>query len=385
MGNTDPGNSVTRIVFLIRSLNYGGAQRQLITLLKALDKRLFQVTVATFYDGGGLRPELEQVEGIRVVSLHKRGRWDTLPFLWRLLRLGFEVRPQIVHGYMSVANELMLLMGRLLGARVVWGLRVSHMDFARYDWAPGLAFRCGAWLSRFADLIIANSYAGRQYHVTHQYNGRRMAVVHNGIDTDHYRPDAAAGAQVRHLWGIAPETPVVGVVGRLDPQKDHPTFLRAAAVLAERDPQVRFVCVGTGTASYLAQLQEQAAQLGIAERVSWPGTFDDMPAVYNALTLSTSTSAYGEGFSNVIGESMACGVPCVVTDVGDSALIVADRDYVVPAQAPEALAASWERLLSLCAKARAERGQQLRAHIVDEYSVRQLARKTETMLRSIAP
>jgi glycosyltransferase involved in cell wall biosynthesis len=384
MGNADPATHMTRILFLIRSLNYGGAQRQLITLLKALDKRQFAITVATFYDGGGLRPELEQIEGINVVSLSKQGRWDLLPFLWRLLRLGYDVRPHIVHGYMSVANELMLLVGRLVGARVVWGLRVSHMDFARYDWAPGLTFRFGALLSYFADLIIANSYAGRQFHVAHQYDGRRLAVVHNGIDTNHYRPDALAGAHMRERWGVPPATPLIGMVGRLDPQKDHETFLQAAALLAARRPEVRFICVGGGTAAFTAGLQEQAAQLGIAERVLWPGTFDDMPAVYNGLTLSTSASAYGEGFSNVIGESMACGVPCVVTDVGDSALVVADDDYVVPPQNPAALAECWERLLDLPAEERAARAQRVRQHIVAAYSVQQLSEKTATMLRSIA-
>jgi glycosyltransferase involved in cell wall biosynthesis len=382
MGTLDRGAGVTRILFLIRSLNYGGAQRQLITLLKAMDKQQFAITVASFYADGGLRRELEQIEGVRVVSLNKQGRWDLLPFLWRLLKLGYDVRPQIVHGYMSVANELMLLVGRLVGARVVWGLRISHMDFSRYDWAPGLLFRFGAWLSPFADLIIANSYAGKQFHEAHHYDGRRLAVVHNGIDTDRYRPDAAAGQRMRQQWGIGADIPLIGMVGRLDPQKDHDTFLRAAALLAQRNAAARFVCVGGGTPAYLAGLQARAAELGIAEKVYWPGTFDDMPAVYNALTLSTSASAYGEGFSNVIGEAMACGVPCVVTDVGDSALVVADRNYVVPTQNPAELAACWERLLSQNAGGRAAASQRLRQHIIAEYSVEQLTRKTETMLRS---
>src|SRR5438128_1272138 len=120
--------SPIRLLFLIRSLDRGGAQRQLVELAKGLDKTRFEVTVATFYDGGALRGEIEGADGVAVLSLHKKGRWDLLPFVWRLLQTVRRVRPQVIHGYMGVANELSLLVGRLVGALVVWGLRASDMD-----------------------------------------------------------------------------------------------------------------------------------------------------------------------------------------------------------------------------------------------------------------
>src|SRR6266511_1095274 len=129
-----------RLLFLIRALNTGGAQRQLTELVKGLDKTRFAVTVATFYDGGALRSEIDDLGGVNVLSLHKRDRWDLLPFLWRLICLVREVKPQIVHGYMDVANELGLLMARMVGARAVSGLRASNMDLSRYDWAAAWGF-----------------------------------------------------------------------------------------------------------------------------------------------------------------------------------------------------------------------------------------------------
>src|SRR6266446_760184 len=133
------------LFFLIRALDHGGAERQLIELVKASDKSRFKVTVATFYDGGGLRPEIEKIEGVRVISLGKKGRWDLLPFLWRLARLVREIRPDILHGYMGIANELCSLMGWLYGGRVVWGMRQSRREPGQYGWLTRLSSRVGMW------------------------------------------------------------------------------------------------------------------------------------------------------------------------------------------------------------------------------------------------
>src|SRR4051794_27563749 len=129
-----------RILFLIRSLGLGGAERQLTELVKGLDKDRFAITVMTFYDGGPLRTEIEGIYGVNVISLRKQGRWDVILFLWRLWRSICEAQPQIIHGNMGISNELSLIMGRMIGARVMYALQSSYMDFSRYDWAAKWAF-----------------------------------------------------------------------------------------------------------------------------------------------------------------------------------------------------------------------------------------------------
>ncbi len=131
------------ILFLIRSLERGGAERQLIELVKGLDKTRFRVAVVTFYDGGSLRPELERVPDIEVFSLHKASRWDLIAILPRLYRLTRTFNPRVIHGYMGVANHLAVPLGKLVGARVVWGVRASTMDASEYDWTF-------TWLSRLS-------------------------------------------------------------------------------------------------------------------------------------------------------------------------------------------------------------------------------------------
>ena len=188
-----------KIFFLIRSLDHGGAERQLIELVKAMDKARYEITVATFYDGGGLRSELENVAGVRLVSLGKKGRWDLLPFVWRLARLMRALRPEVLHGYMGIANELCSLMGWRYGGRVVWGIRESSRPPTQYDWLSRWGGRAGAWFSRSADRIIANSYAGQRHCVESGFFAERITVVHNGIDTERFQPDRAAGRHVEYM------------------------------------------------------------------------------------------------------------------------------------------------------------------------------------------
>jgi glycosyltransferase involved in cell wall biosynthesis len=370
-----------RVFFLIRSLEIGGAERQLVEIARGLDKTKFDVTVATFYDGGAFRPAMQAIEGVRLVSLGKRGRWDILPFLWRLRRAVADSRPDILFGDMSPANELAWLAGRAAGARVAWAVQSSYVNFSDYDWLPAFLHRLGALLSPRADLIIANSHAGRRYHEEEGYSTDRMIVIHNGIDTATYKPDREAGERVRAAWGVGPEQKLIGVVARIDPMKDHPTFLRAAARLSRDEPDARFVCVGGGAESYIRELRDLAVSLGID--VLWAGARTDMPSVFNALDLVCCSSDSGEGFPNAVAEAMACGVPAISTDVGDLAILIGDTGVLVPSGDPAALAAGMRRSLEILRTGAEEARRRARQRIVSEFGVEKLSERTAAALESL--
>jgi glycosyltransferase involved in cell wall biosynthesis len=303
-------------------------------------------------------------------------------FAWRLWRALRAARPDVIHGYLEAGNALSLL-GKLVGARVVWGVRASNMDLSRYDWAWAVIFRLGAFLSRFADLIIANSSAGKDYYGRLGYAKKRMVVIPNGIDTGRFSPDPAGRACVRAEWGVPAGTPLVGLVGRLDPMKGHEHFLHAAALLARERPGVRFACVGDGPECYKRELEALARRLELGDRLVWAGARADMQAVYSALDVHTSASVYGEGFSNALGEAMACGVPCAATDVGDSAAVLGGLGPVVPPGDDAALADAWAGLLDLAPGARAELSAAVRKRVETEFSLGRLARRTEDALRKL--
>lgn len=371
-------------MFLIRSLNRGGAERQLVALATGLHQRGWPVAVACFYAGGVFEADLVR-SGVSVIDLKKRGRWDVVGFLWRLLRVYRAFHPEVVHGYMPMANMLALL-ARIVQrrTRVVWGVRASNIDLRQYDWLSTVAFRASGWLSRAADCVVANSHAGAAYHVARGYPAKRMRVIPNGIDMNRFRFDPAGRNRVRTEWGVTGEQVLVGLVGRLDPMKDHPTFLRAAALLSQRNAKWRFVFVGGGPDKYAARLRALANDLGLGERLVWAAARGDMAAVYSAMDIASSSSR-GEGFSNVVAEAMACGVPCVVTDVGDSARIVGDLGVVVPARDPAVLAAGLERMLAAAktdgAPARASRCGRIGAN----FSVDALVDRTASLLLAVNP
>jgi glycosyltransferase involved in cell wall biosynthesis len=371
-------SSRIRVLFIIRELSAGGAERQLAALVRLLDRRRFEVAVATMYSGGKMWPEFEAIPDVTLVSLDKRGRWDTLGFLGRLRALTRRFRPHIVHGYMSGANELALLAAWLCGAKAVWGIRVSDQDFSRYSRFRRAVYRAGVHLSRLPDLIIANSYAGRAAHVAEGYPQRRFMVISNGIDVARFHPDGDAGARWRAAHGVAADEFLIGLPARLDPMKDHATFLRAAATLVAEVPgtPIRFVCVGDGPEAFAAELRALAHSLGVGDRVSWLPAQRDVVALYNAFDVVTSASAFGEGFPNVIGEAMACGIPCVAAPSGDAVMVIGDAGFVVPSRDPAALAEAWRRIVELPAAKRQALAARARQRMASEFTLQRLAERS---------
>jgi glycosyltransferase involved in cell wall biosynthesis len=288
-------------------------------------------------------------------------------------------RPAIVHGYLGLSNTLATVMRPLHGGTVVWGARASDVDTTRYDRLARLDDWIERKLARRPRLIIANSFAGRRHLIDRGFPDGSIAVIHNGIDVERFRPDAEARSRVRAELGLADGELAIGRIGRIDPQKDYPTFLRAAALVARSAPRCRFVCVGYDPHGLRSGFEELARDLGVAERVSWLGQRRDMAAVYNALDLNVSSSAWGEGTPNAIAEGMACGVPAVVTDSGDSAWTVGQTGLVTPKGDPEALARAILAMLERIRRGEADRAA-IRARIVDTMSLDSLAQRTEAAL-----
>lgn len=370
-----------KVAFIIRDLDYGGAQRQLITLVKELDKQKFDITVFCFYTDGLLEKDLKN-DHINIICLDKKSRWDVFGFLWRFFKHLKRIQPDVIHRYLSEANLLAIFFKPLfLSIKVIWGIRDSNISPSEYDWLENLIFKIQCFLSRFVDLVIVNSHAGKNFHLEHGFPQHKTIVIPNGIDIDRFKCDREAGAKVRVEWQIPENMILMGLIGRLAPMKDHPTFLRAAALICQEREDVKFICIGNGTPEYAASLHELTHKLNIEDKVIWASGRSDMPAVYSALNIVCSSSAYGEGFGNVIGEAMACEVPCVVTDVGDSAWLVGDRGIVVPPSNPDALKTG---LISEIASTpqKQEAKNNARQRIVDQFSVQQLALKTQAALLS---
>jgi glycosyltransferase involved in cell wall biosynthesis len=375
------GTAAMKITFLTRALDFGGAERQLVELARGLHARGHQIKVVVFYAGGPLERDLHEA-GVPVVVLSKRGRYDLLGFNVRLARALRAGKPDIVHGYLGGPNVMAAVLKPFHRAKVIWGIRASAMDGSRYSWWSRLDGSIERRIAQFPDLAISNSHAGKAHAVANGYPSRKIVVIPNGVDTARFHPDPDGRARIRNEFGIAPSTPLIGRVGRIDPQKDYVTFLEMAKIVGAARPDARFICVGKGDPVLETELRERAERLGLADRVIWAGARGDMSAIYSALDLSVSSSSYGEGTPNVVAESMACGVPCLVTDIGDSAWTAGGFGAVAPAEQPDALARAVLESL-----ARIERGlvdlDAVRESIVARLSLALLYERTEAALAHV--
>lgn len=367
------------LVLLARKLDQGGAERQIVALAKVLRERGHDVQVVLFYVGGVFDGELASA-GVPVHFVGKLGRWDVLGFVMRFVRTLRELRPATVYSFLDLPNILAALFRPVIGRpRLVWSIRAAGMEMHHYDWLSRLIQRLESLLSKASDVIVANSRTGKDWAISRGFPSDRMVVIENGIDTVRFKFDEAGRERVRGEWKIGAGETAIGLVARLDVMKDHRNFMQACALLATQRSDLRFVCIGAGSPTYRAEMETFAGELGIADRLIWAGARQDMPAVYSTLDVACSSSAFGEGFSNAVGEAMACGVPCVVTDVGDSASIAGEVGEVAPPRDSEALACAIARMLDRIEE-NADIGRQARTRIVDEFSVERMVRQTEDVL-----
>jgi len=371
------------ITFLVHSMEVGGAEVQLSVLARGLDRNAFEPTVISFHDDGALLAELRAAR-ITVITLGLRGRHDIFGFLLRLIRAVRDSRPDLVYSYLDFPNAVAALIKPMLRrSRLIWGIRTSDMKLADRALSWRMFFALERLLSRSADLIICNSWAGRRHLETNHFRPKAMTVVANGIDTERFHPNLESRKRWRAAFGFADSDIVIGLVARLDPVKDHATFLKAAAELAKALPAARFLCIGGGPTDYAEELRRLGDSQGLADRLIWTGARDDVSDVLNALDIATLCSAYGEGFPNAVGEGMATALPFVTTDVGDAARVVGDVGHVVPVASPSALADAWRALAELPPKSRVKAGAAARDRMVECFPRKSMIEKTSALLQNV--
>lgn len=357
----------------------------LYRLISQLSKRAFDCELVSLKDGGRLAERISACD----VPIRSFGTDRPLAALAALPRLATWIRhraPQLVQTWMYRADLVGGLAARLAGTPVVWGIRQSNLDPQASRRMTIWIARACARLSRWVPVrIVCCSEAARQVHVALGYSAEKMVVIPNGFDLDGFRPSEAARLEVRGELEISPTTPLVGLVGRFDPQKDHEGFLRAAAALTASRADVHYLLCGDGITRENPLLARWIDAAGLGDRCHLLGPRDDMARLNAALDVACSSSAFGEGFSNVVGEAMACGVPCAVTDVGDSARIVGDTGRVVPPRNPSALAAAMQELIDLETEGRRCLGLAARKRIEERFSLSSVVETYEALYRELSP
>lgn len=375
-------NSKTNINFLIRKLEPGGAERQMLILANGLLNYGYKISIICFYSDGGIEEEAIK-SGIKVISINKKGRWHVFLPLFSLIKILKKNKPDILHSYLPTAN-IMAIVARIFipGMKVVWGVRGSFNDLSDYDWLRSVSYYIESLLSRYPDLIICNSERGRISAIKRGFPENKLKVIYNGIDTYKYHENHGLGEKQRKIWGINDTAPVIGMVARFDPVKDHKTFLSAAKIILGKVPNALFVCVGIGNRENFEQIKRMIVSMGLGSKVICEYDQHDLVAIYNTFDIAVLTSAYGEGFPNTIAEAMSCGVPCVSTDVGDAQYIIGNNSLVVKPGDPVGLSDVWFRLINNPPEL-TSLGMIARKRILNKFSQDKLYRDTDECFKKI--
>ena len=367
-----------KVVHLITDLDLGGAESMLARLVRGLNSDRFQNHVISLVNPGP-PGETIQSAGIVVSSLQmKRGIPDPLA-LFRLYRHFKAIRPDILQTWLYHADFLGLLVGKLAGVPIIlWNIRCSEMDMTQYSpWSRVVRWILGKMAS-VPNAIVVNSQAGRQSHEALGYRPKFWQVITNGFDLDQFYPNPEARTQLRKQWGLPMDAVVIGLICRYDPMKDHLNFLHAAHYLLQTFPETHFVMAGKGVDPQNLNLVQVMRNLEVTGNLHLLGERRDVPVLLAGLDILTSSSAFGEGFPNIVGEAMACGVPCVVTDVGDSACMVSTTGKVVKPKDSKALASAWEELILLGQEGRQKLGWAARQRIQDHFDLKKVVAQYET-------
>lgn len=371
------------ISYIITNLSTGGAETMLLKLLEQLDRRRFTPTVISLVGLGEIGPSIQALG----IPVHALGMTRGVPnplMLLRLVRLLHQLRPDVVHTWMYHADLLGGLAARLAGCeRVIWCIRHSNLSKTENKRSTLWVAKACAWLShRVPAQVISCSQRSKEIHQAFGYTADKLHVIPNGFDLTRFVPDAAARVSVRAELGLAADVSLVGLIARFDSQKNHFGFVDAAAQVHAQLPNVHFVLAGTHVDGSNTALNAAIAAQGLQAHMHLLGRRDDVPRLMAALDVLASSS-HGEAFPNVLGEGMACGVPCVVTDVGDSAEIVGETGRVVAAGDMAGLASGLTDVLSVLPEQKTVLGAQARSRVAARYEIGHVVRLYEEFYESV--
>jgi glycosyltransferase involved in cell wall biosynthesis len=371
-----------RIAHIITCLDTGGAELMLYRLARhmapLIEQRVYSLT------GYGHVADLLREANVEVEALgiapRRPNPLKVASLAWRLR----SYRPDVVLTWLYHADLVGGIAARMAGVRsVAWNIRNSDLSAERNSPCTLRVVWALARLSRIVpSRIVTCSNAAIDSHVAVGYPRARCQLIPNGFDLDAFTPNPERRMRIREGLQVGADTPLIGCFARFDPQKNHEAFITAAGLLHAQRPDVHFVLAGRGIDSGNAALREWIRNAGIAKVTHLLGERHDMPALNAAIDLA-SLSSLGEAFPNVLCEAMACGVPCVTTDAGDSARIVGNTGLIVRAGDTRMMAAAWSRMLSLTADELRAYGRLARKRIAAHYSIQRSMHTYEDLFRDL--
>ncbi|NDP61891.1 glycosyltransferase [Polaromonas sp.] len=372
-----------KVLHIIVCLNVGGAELMLKRLIESHKHDLeYSHSVISLTSIGKVGTQLQEL-GIDVQALNMRSALEIPRVLWQLVRSIRASAPDVVQTWMYHADLLGGIAARLAGNRnVIWGIHSVNLQVSSARATRAVRLVC-AWLSgRVPHTIVCVAEASRNIHLKIGYDAIRMIVVPNGVDYSALVTTPDQRAIFRSECGFLPNELVIGTVGRFNPAKDYENFVRAAGLLAHQNSNLRFLIIGRQLDESNIELGRWITQTGYSDRFLLLGERSDVSVCLAAMDIFCLSSRT-EAFPTVVCEAMAIGLPCVVTDAGDTAMLVADTGVVVPKEDSVALAQGLKRLLDMSADGRSALGKKSIERIQKEFSMNRLRERYEAIYTNV--
>jgi len=374
-----------KVTHIITGLNVGGAEMMLYKLLTYTPEGTCDSEVISLTTVGPIGEKIRTL-GIPVheVGLH-RGLFAPSGF-FKLVGLIRKRNPEVIQTWLYHADVLgsfaVFLSGKNIS--IVWGIRMSNLSKSFSKLSTKFMARIGAIMSYWVPRkVVCVSESAKKVHEKLGYKTANMVVIPNGFDLEKFYPDAKARSLVRAGLRVPQDALLVGYVARFDKQKDHHTFVKAAKILSSAFPQAHFVLCGRDVSWNNREFVQWIQEVELRDAFHLLGERDDISQLTAAFDVATLTARYGEGFPNVVGEAMACGVPCVVTDVGDAADIVADTGVVAEIGNAESIARGWGAVLSMKEENRAALGKKARERVTKLFSIDRVVREYYNLYQDV--
>ena len=356
----------------------------LYKLLSRMQRGQFESFVVSLSDRGEMAERFAALN-VPVHSIDMKAGRPTPAAVWRLIHCVRQIGPDLIQGWMYHGNLAAQLASAFAPVRVpvLWNVRGSHYTLKGEKPATAATIWLNAKLSGLPTKIINNSAVSALGHEQNlRYRADKRVIIPNGFDTSLFVPSAEARSSVRAELGIAEDALLIALFARFHPIKDHASFLQAASLLLKEHPNVHFVLAGKGIDSSNDSLRDLVSRSGISTQFHMLGERSDMPRLSAAMDIVSLTSR-SEGFPNVIGEAMSCGVPCVVTDAGDSSWIVGSTGRIVPPGNVSALVGMWQEMVEMGEENRQNLGRLARQRVVENFSLDGIARQYEALYEQV--
>jgi len=374
-----------KIIHIITDLSTGGAQMMLCKLLSNYDKNLFNPIVISLMNSGGILDKYIKKLGIPLYFVGLNNYYPRPIAFYNFIKYLYKLKPDIIQGWMYHGNMAASLAGLFLLNKIpiLWNIRHTPYNLKEEKLFISILIRLGALFSYQTKCIIYNSLVSVHRHKLLGYNNKISKIIPNGFDCFQFKPSLTARLSLRGELKIKRNDLIIGFIARYHPMKNHTNFIRAAGKLVSEYPDVHFVLVGIDVDKSNSVLVDLIKEKGIMSQVHLLGERNDIPEVTAAFDIATNFSSWGESFSNAVGEAMACGIPCVVTNIGDSAWIVGDTGMIVPPENIDELVKAWIKLKKIGSLGRKQLGQKARERIMNKFSLLKIVNSYEETYRKI--